>query len=134
MKKIKKTTSPTRSRDKVLQTLYEMEIGEKDLKQVLQNHSSEKSNLLYKEILNGVIESKEKIDELVFKHSNRPVEKLDFVERNAIRIAIYELINKKVDPAVSINEAIRMSKKYGSSEGYKLVNAVLDSIVKESHS
>ena len=40
MKKIKKTTSPTRSRDKVLQTLYEMEIGEKDLKQVLQNHSS----------------------------------------------------------------------------------------------
>ena len=134
MKKIKKTTSPTRSRDKVLQTLYEMEIGEKELKQVLQNHSSEKSNLLYKEILNGVIESKEKIDEIVFKHSNRPIEKLDFIERNAIRIAIYELINKKVDPAVSINEAIRMSKKYGSSEGYKLVNAVLDSIVKESHS
>tara|TARA_B100000470_G_C19654196_1_gene330176 strand:- start:344 stop:748 length:405 start_codon:yes stop_codon:yes gene_type:complete len=134
MKKINKTTSPTRSRDKVLQTLYEMEIGEKELKQVLQNHSSEKSNLLYKEILNGVIESKEKIDEMVFKHSNRPVEKLDFIERNAIRIAIYELINKKVDPAVSINEAIRMSKKYGSSEGYKLVNAVLDSIVKESHS
>ena len=134
MKKINKTTSPTRSRDKVLQTLYEMEIGEKELKQVLQNHSSEKSNLLYKEILNGVIESKEKIDEIVFKHSNRPVEKLDFVERNAIRIAIYELINKKVDAAVSINEAIRMSKKYGSSEGYKLVNAVLDSIVKESHS
>ena len=134
MKKINKTTSPTRSRDKVLQTLYEMEISEKELKQVLQNHSSEKSNLLYKEILNGVIESKEKIDEMVFKHSNRPVEKLDFIERNAIRIAIYELINKKVDPAVSINEAIRMSKKYGSSEGYKLVNAVLDSIVKESHS
>tara|TARA_B100000953_G_C18000050_1_gene414809 strand:- start:406 stop:810 length:405 start_codon:yes stop_codon:yes gene_type:complete len=134
MKKINKTTSPTRSRDKVLQTLYEMEIGEKELKQVLQNHSSEKSNLLYKEILNGVIESKEKIDEIVFKHSNRPIEKLDFIERNAIRIAIYELINKKVDPAVSINEAIRMSKKYGSSEGYKLVNAVLDSIVKESHS
>lgn len=134
MKKINKTTSPTRSRDKVLQTLYEMEIGEKELKQVLQNHSSEKSNLLYKEILNGVIESKEKIDEIVFKHSNRPVEKIDFIERNAIRIAIYELINKKVDPAVSINEAIRMSKKYGSSEGYKLVNAVLDSIVKESHS
>ena len=134
MKKINKTTSPTRSRDKVLQTLYEMEISEKELKQVLQNHSSEKSNLLYKEILNGVIESKEKIDEMVFKHSNRPVEKLDFIERNAIRIAIYQLINKKVDPAVSINEAIRMSKKYGSSEGYKLVNAVLDSIVKESHS
>tara|TARA_B100000586_G_C19824189_1_gene307680 strand:+ start:71 stop:475 length:405 start_codon:yes stop_codon:yes gene_type:complete len=134
MKKINKTTSPTRSRDKVLQTLYEMEIGEKELKQVLQNHSSEKSNLLYKEILNGVIESKKKIDEIVFKHSNRPIEKLDFIERNAIRIAIYELINKKVDPAVSINEAIRMSKKYGSSEGYKLVNAVLDSIVKESHS
>ena len=133
MKKIKKTTSPTRSRDKVLQTLYEMEIGEKDLKQVLQNHSSEKSNLFYKETLKGVIEGKEKIDELDFKHSNRPVEKLDFVERNAIRIAIYELINKKVDVAVSINEAIRMSKKYGSSDGYKLVNAVLDSIVKESH-
>ena len=44
MKKINKTTSPTRSRDKVLQTLYEMENSEKELKQDLQNHSSEKSN------------------------------------------------------------------------------------------
>lgn len=133
MKKITKITSPTRSRDKVLQTLYEMEVGEVDLKQVLKNHSSEKSNPFYIEILQGVIDGKEKIDEIVIKHINRPVEKLDFIERNAIRIAIYELLNKKVDPAVSINEAIRMSKKYGSSGGYKLVNAVLDNVLKESH-
>ena len=43
-----------------------------------------------------------------------------------------KLIRKKVDPAIAINESIRMSKKYGSIEGYKLVNAVLDKIVKEN--
>ena len=55
MTKSAKTTSPTRSRDKVLQTLYELELGGEELKEVLKNHSSEKSNKFYKEILKGCL-------------------------------------------------------------------------------
>ena len=127
-----KPPSPTRSRDKALQTLYEIEISGQDLKQVLKNHSLGKNNLFYKEMLKGVCDVKEKIDEVLSKNSDRLIESLDSIERNILRIAIYELQLKKVDSLVVISEAIRMSKKYGSSGGYKLINGILDNIVKKN--
>ena len=131
MTKPVKTSSPTRSRDKVLQTLYELEVGGQDIEEVLENYASEKSNPFYQDTLKGVIADLEKIDKILKKNVDRPMERLDAVEKNALRIALYELMNKKVDTAIAINESIRLSKKYGSTEGYKLVNAVLDKIVKE---
>jgi len=130
MTKPAKTTSPTRSRDKVLQTLYELELGGEELKEVLKNHSSEKSNKFYKEILNCVSENLEAFDDIIKQHVDRPIQQLDVIEKNILRIALYEHKKKELDSSIIINEAIRMSKKYGSVEGYKLVNAVLDKAIK----
>ena len=130
MTKSAKTTSPTRSRDKVLQTLYELELGGEELKEVLKNYSSEKSNKFYKEILKGVSENLEGFDETIQDHVDRPIQQLDVIEKNILRISLYELKKKELDSLIVINEAIRMAKKYGSVEGYKLVNAVLDKIIK----
>ena len=130
MTKPAKTTSPTRSRDKVLQTLYELELGGEELKEVLKNYSSEKSNKFYKEILQGVSKNLEGFDETIQDHVDRPIQQLDVIEKNILRISLYELKKKELDSSIVINEAIRMAKKYGSVEGYKLVNAVLDKIIK----
>ena len=130
MTKPAKTTSPTRSRDKVLQTLYELELGGEELKEVLKNYSSEKSNKFYKEILQGVSKNLEGFDETIQDHVDRPIQQLDVIEKNILRISLYELKKKELDSSIIINEAIRMAKKYGSIEGYKLVNAVLDKIIK----
>ena len=130
MTKLSKTLSPTRSRDKVLQTLYELELSGEDLKDVLKNHSSEKSNTFYNDILKGVLDNQENIDEIIKNNLDRPIQQLDVIEKNALRIGLFELMNKELDVAIVINESIRMTKKYGSIEGYKLVNAVLDKIIK----
>ena len=130
MTKLSKTLSPTRSRDKVLQTLYELELSGKELKDVLKNHSSEKSNEFYNDILKGVLNNQENIDEIIKNNLDRPIQQLDVIEKNALRIGLFELMNKELDVAIVINESIRMTKKYGSIEGYKLVNAVLDKIIK----
>ena len=130
MTKLSKALSPTRSRDKVLQTLYELELSGEDLKDVLTNHSSEKSNAFYKDILKGVLDNQQNIDEVIQKNLDRPIKQLDVIEKNALRIGLFELMNKELDAAIVINESIRMTKKYGSVEGYKLVNAVLDKIIK----
>ena len=122
--------SPTRSRDIALQTLYEIEVGGHDLSEIDINLHSDKKNSFYQEILKGVIEDKNNIDEAIQKNMDRPLERLDIIEKNSLRIALYELMNKDLDKAIIINEAIRVSKKYGSVEGYKLVNAVLDNFVK----
>ena len=132
MTKPTKTTSPTRSRDKVLQTLYELELGGEELNEVIKNHSSEKSNKFYKEILKGVSENLEEFDKTIQDYLNRPILQLDVIEKNILRISLYELKKQELDSSIIINEAIRMAKKYGSIEGYKLVNAVLDKIIKAS--
>ena len=54
------------------------------------------------------------------------------IEKNILRIALYEIMDKQLDSLIVISESIRMSKKYGSVEGYKLINAVLDRISKEN--
>ena len=130
MTKSSKALSPTRSRDKVLQTLYELELSGEDLKDVLKNHSSEKSNVFYNDILKGVLDNQENIDEIIKNNLDRPIQQLDVIEKNALRIGLFELMNKELDAAIVINESIRMTKKYGAVEGYKLVNAVLDKIIK----
>ena len=132
MTKPTKTTSPTRSRDKVLQTLYELELGGEELNEVLKNHSSEKFNKFYKEILKGVSENLEGFDETIQDYVDRPIQQLDVIEKSILRISLYELKKQELDSSIIINEAIRMAKKYGSIEGYKLVNAVLDKIIKAS--
>jgi len=127
----KTSTSPTRSRDKVLQSLYEIEVGGSSLKEVLKDQFTKKNYPHYKALLEGVVESQEKIDELLESNMDRALSDLDPIERNVLRIAVYELLANDLDKPIVINESIRLTKKYGAAEGYKYVNALIDKIAKE---
>ena len=125
------STSPTRSRDKVLQSLYEIEIAGTSLMDVLKDQFTKKNYPHYKALLEGIVESQNTIDELLEKNMDRELSDLDPIERNVLRLAIYELLNNKLDKPILINESIRLTKKYGTAQGYKYVNALLDKIIKE---
>ena len=127
----KTSTSPTRSRDKVLQSLYEIEVGGTSLKEVLKDQFTKKNYPHYKTLLEGVIESQEKIDELLENNMDRALSDLDPIERNVLRLAVYELLNNDLDKPIVINESVRLTKKYGAAEGYKYVNALIDKSAKE---
>ena len=62
----------------------------------------------------------------------RDLSGLDPIERNALRLAIYEMLHSDLDKPIIINESIRLTKKYGAEDGYKFVNAVLDKALKTS--
>ena len=82
--------------------------------------------------LKGVSENLEGFDKTIQDYVDRPIQQLDVIEKSILRISLYELKKQELDSSIIINEAIRMAKKYGSIEGYKLVNAVLDKIIKAS--
>jgi len=125
------TSSPTRSRDKVLQSLYEVEVGSNLLDEVISNRPNEKNNPLFQNHLRGVLKSLETLDKILEKNLPRPLSQLDPIERNILRMALFELLNNETKEVIVISEAIRLSKKYGSSNGYKFVNAILDKLIKE---
>ena len=60
-----------------------------------------------------------------------PADRLGALERNVLRVGIYELQEGTVPPEVAIDEAVRLAKRYASDEAGKLVNGILGRIARE---
>lgn len=79
------------------------------------------------ELVNGVVENVEKIDATLGPLLDRGITELNPVELAVLRLACYELLFRLDIPyRVIINEAVELAKKYGSEQGYKYINGVLD--------
>jgi len=78
----------------------------------------------------GVWENKTELDRLIRGASKHwRVERMSRVDRNILRIAIYEVLHRKdVPPKVSIDEAVELGKRYGAEESGAFINGILDHI------
>jgi N utilization substance protein B len=63
-----------------------------------------------------------------------PAERLGALERNVLRVGIYELETGRVPTEVAIDEAVRLAKRYSSDEAGRLVNGILGRIAREKAS
>ena len=80
-------------------------------------------------LVSGVIEKKDEIDALLKEFSSHwKISRMSGVDRNAMRIAIYEIKYTDVPKAVPINEAIDIGKKYGSRDSGGFINGILDAV------
>jgi len=84
-------------------------------------------------LIDGVIKNLKKIDAYITKFAPEwPIEQITVVDRNILRIGIYELVFDKDVPAkVAINEAIEIAKTFGGESSGKFVNGVLGSIYRD---
>ncbi len=81
-------------------------------------------------LITGILENLETIDKHIVDFSaNWTIDRMDTVDRNIMRIAVYEMFfSMKVPPIVSINEAVELGKKYGSPNTAPFINGILNSI------
>ena len=81
-------------------------------------------------IVHGAAKHRDSIDETIRKNTqNYELNRISVVDRNVLRVAIYEMLHcPDVPPVVSINEAIEIAKKYSTEESGRFVNGVLDQI------
>jgi transcription antitermination protein NusB len=86
-----------------------------------------------KSIINGVIKHEEKIDGYITKYATEwPLDQITIVDRNILRIGVYELIfDQDIPSKVAINEAIEIAKTFGGESSGKFVNGVLGAIYKD---
>lgn len=86
------------------------------------------------ELLQGWMQHREEIDDIIAKNArNFEFKRLSAVDRNVLRIACHEILFRAdIPPAVAINEAIEIAKKYSTEDSGKFVNGVLDNIRKEN--
>ena len=125
----------SKARIAALQALFESDSSEHDpetsLLWLAQEQMLPKPALSYaQDLIRGVIENRSQIDSLIETHApNWPVEQLAAIDRNILRLAIFEiLIDNKVPLKAAINEAVELAKAFGSYNSSKFINGVLRAI------
>ena len=124
-----------RARALVLQALYEIDVTRHDTDEVLnrllaEEQLQEGNNRFVSEMVCGVIQNIEQIDESIRNHAPAwPLEQIAAVDRNILRLAIFEvLLDNKVTVKVAINEAVELAKMFGGDSSSRFINGVLGSV------
>jgi N utilization substance protein B len=123
------------SREKALQALFYMdmnrEAAEDPVSLFCSSFTREKeSEAFFHQLVNGVRENRKAIDAVIERFSsNWKLARMTGVDRNVLRIAVFELLFcADIPPKVSINEAIDVGKRFGTEESGAFINGILDSI------
>src|SRR3990167_8809390 len=121
-----------------LQAMYQWQLAGTSVGEIetefLHYHIDKKLDLSYfKELIHGVPKHQHEIDHEMMPFLGRSLHEIDPIELAVLRLAIYELIKRPDVPyRVIINEALELTKKFGSIEGHKFVNGVLDRVAKKN--
>lgn len=126
-----------KARALALQALYEIDCAEHPADEVLANRLSDSpanhpaSEIFLRDLVNGVLAQIEMIDLLIREYAPEwPLKQIAIIDRNILRIAIYELIisSQQTPVRVIINEAVELAKRFGSNSAPRFVNGVLGTI------
>ncbi len=84
-------------------------------------------------LIKGVLQHRDAIDERIKKFcKNWDFNRIAVVDRNVMRLAIYEMLHREdIPPVVSINEAVDIAKKFSTPDSGKFVNGILDKVRSE---
>ena len=124
-----------KARIAALKTLFEVDSVDHSpdhiLERQLEEHSLPNDAAEFaRHLVRGVMENYERLDEVIRKNAPAwPLEQVAAVDRNILRLAIYEIvIDNRVPMRAAINEAIELAKEFGGEASPKFVNGVLGSV------
>lgn len=127
-----------KARESTLQILFQLEFNDTGLENILESFwkekkASEEIKEYSRWLVEGIMSCREEIDQLIQSVAeNWRIDRMALVDRNVLRIAVFELLyEEKIAPAIVIDEAIEISKKYSSEESATFVNGILDAVRKK---
>lgn len=123
------------AREKALFYLYQSDLLDIDVDELIKMDLKNKKNIdqFTLKLVKGVKNNFENLNEIINLHSsNWQIDRMSILDRNMLRIALYGIMFEQEIPLkVTINEAIEISKKYGTNESGKFVNGILGKVVEE---
>jgi len=127
-----------RARECALQMLYQLDFNDTEVEMLKglywRSHEVADDIRSFAElVLQGVLQKRPQIDDLISGTSeNWTLERMSAVDRNILRLAVYELLFiPDVPRNVTLNEAVELGKKYGAEDSGAFVNGILDRIAKD---
>ena len=126
---VKKTPSPAKLRELVMQALYQKEMTGSSNTDLIKQFKQNYKNLNLKDFETYLKEIKQNIldiDSMIDKHTNINIDQISKIELAILKQAIYEMKSSSLDKPIIISEAIRLAKRFGQDSSHKFVNALLD--------
>lgn len=130
-----------RGRSLALQVLYEEDLTGHDWHDAMEAHAeatgATKQVVKFAErCVEGVLEARDRIDAVIRKHAPAwPLDQVPAVDRNLLRLAIYELRpGSSTPPKVAINEAVELAKEFGGEGSPRFINGVLGAALTDTES
>ena len=126
------------ARESALQTLFELEFNDAGLEAILARNMKDKQTERSVQeyagwLARGIVARRDEIDALIQSTSDHwRVSRMAFVDRNILRVAVFELLEEKLmAPAIIINEAIEIAKRFSGDQAAVFVNGMLDAVRKK---
>ena len=131
-----------RSRQRALQVLYQWDMTKQPVDQVISSfyetlYSEEEKpapgrDEFMEELVTGTSEMATAIDDrIVAKSENWKIDRMPVVDRNILRLAIYEMSRQETPAAVVIDEALELARTFSTEDAVKFINGMLDAIRKK---
>ncbi|MES1258859.1 MAG: transcription antitermination factor NusB [Acidobacteriota bacterium] len=132
-----------RARQQALQLLFEWDIRRLPLDEILKGYYesllvSEESpvkpirDAFAEALVRGVIAEIATIDESITKHAEHwKMQRMPTVDRNLLRLAVYEMLRTDTPPAVAIDESLELARRFSGEESVHFINGVLDAVRRE---
>jgi transcription antitermination protein NusB len=132
-----------RARQQALQLLFQWDVRRTPVEEIIRGYYD---SLLVNEdsvgkprpdefaelLLRGVIEDIAAVDDLITRHAAHwRIERMPTVDRNILRIAVHEMRKTDTPPAVVIDEALELARRFSGEESVHFVNGVLDAVRRE---
>ena len=129
---VKKKLSPTKTREILLQALYQKEISDISNTNLINQFKKayrefDISNVAEK--LKGINKNNDSLNKSIANNSSIEIKSIGEIEISILRQSIFEIENSDIDYPIVINEAVKLAKKFGQEDSYRFINGVLDSYI-----
>lgn len=123
------------ARQRALQVLYQADLRRGDptatVQRVLADPHGEPLDAFARRLVTGVSRHREEIDVVIGRHARGwTVQRMPLVDRNVLRLGVYELLYEDVPAAVVIDEAVELAKTLSTDESPRYVNGVLSAVLR----
>jgi len=131
--------SRRRSRQRALQILFSWDARRRPVEDALNDYydalyseEQPERDAFVNELVRGTVEHVAEIDDRISRHAEHwRLDRMPTVDRNILRLAVYEMKHGGTPAAVTIDEALELARKFSNEESVQFVNGVLDAVRRE---
>ncbi len=134
--------SRRRSRQRALQILYLWDVRRQPVEEAItaffdtlyseESRSRPQRDEFLDRLVTGAVEHHEELDRRIAQHAQHwRLERMPTVDRNILRLAVFEMAHLDTPAAVAIDEALELARRYSNEESVQFVNGVLDAVHRE---